>query len=167
VKRLTLVRHAKSSWSSADLSDFERPLNPRGQRDAPRMAALLASEEFSPDAIVTSPACRALTTAEVFADELGYDRSKIRLEPNIYEAPPQRIAAVINTTPESVNHLVVFGHNPGLQYLANQLLYRDEIDSLVTCGIIELKLLCDTWAQVDHDIAELVNYRYPKMFTSP
>ncbi|MDG2126305.1 MAG: histidine phosphatase family protein [Verrucomicrobiales bacterium] len=167
MKRLTLVRHAKSGWQSSDLSDFDRPLDPRGLRDAPRMAELLAAENFAPDLIISSPALRAITTAEIFASHLGYDPSTIQHKPDIYEAPPQRIAAVIHTTPDSVNHLAVFGHNPGLQYLAYQLLYRDEIHSLVTCGVIELNILCEHWSQVDHDIAELANYRSPKIFTTP
>lgn len=131
------------------------------------MADLLTGEQFSPGLIVSSPALRAITTAEIFASKFGYDPTSIQHEPNIYEAPPQRIAAVINATPDTIDHLVVVGHNPGLQYLANQLLYRDEIHSLVTCGVIELNILCDHWSQVDHDIAELANYRSPKTFTTP
>ena len=164
MKRLTLIRHAKSDWGDASLADFDRPLNKRGHRNAKFMAELLASEGFRPDWIASSSALRALTTAKVVAAAVGYPEGKIHEEPSIYEAPPSRILAVVHDTPPDVEHLCVFGHNPGMELTANRLLYQDSIDRLVTCGIVEMTLLVDEWSACDHDVAELVQYRFPKMF---
>jgi phosphohistidine phosphatase len=161
---LTLVRHAKSDWGDPSLADFDRPLNGRGERDAAFMAQLLAGEGFRPDLIVSSPARRALATARRFAQACGVPEGAVAEAPSIYEAPPSRIAAVVRETPDAVKHLAVFGHNPGLESLANRLLDRDSIDRLVTCGVVELELPDGPWSALGEECAELVRYRYPKMF---
>ncbi len=162
MKKLTLVRHAKSDWGDASLADFDRPLNLRGRTDAARVGLLLKAEGFLPDAFVSSPATRAYTTATAFAAAVGFAPAAIREAPDIYEAPPHRIAAVIRTLPDSVEHAVVFGHNPGIGMLANQLLYKEEIDGFPTCAVCELSLITESWAEVDSDVAELIRFRTPK-----
>ncbi|CAN5428350.1 phosphohistidine phosphatase SixA [soil metagenome] len=162
MKRLTLIRHAKSGGATPGLADFDRPLNERGLEDALRVGNLLAAEGFLPDAFVSSPALRALTTAQRIARQVGFDPAAIDESPDIYEAPPQRIAAVIRALPDSVEHAVVFGHNPGIGLLAEALLFRDEIDGFPTCAVCDLRLLPDSWAALDHDVAELLSFRSPK-----
>lgn len=164
MKRLTLIRHAKSSWGDPDLADFDRPLNKRGRRSVEVMGRLLASEGFSPDRMLSSPAKRALTTARGIADAIGYPVDEIVEVPEIYEAAPSRILGVIRSLPDDVGHAVLFGHNPGFGFLANELLYRDEIDRFVTCGVAELSVLPEHWAEVGPDTAALLRFRHPRMF---
>ena len=83
---LTLTRHAKSSWNHSDLSDFERPLNSRGLKNAPEMGKRLHDANYQVDIIISSSAARAVTTAELIARELDYNVQKIHLCDEIYEA---------------------------------------------------------------------------------
>ena len=76
-KKLLIIRHAKSDWNNPDLRDFDRPLNERGERNAPEMAKRLIKNDLVPQLLVSSPAVRALTTAELFAQVLGFDKKAI------------------------------------------------------------------------------------------
>ena len=122
----------------------------------------MRAEGFRPDAFISSPALRAITTAQLIAEAIGLDMAALSEAPDIYEAPPQRIAAVIRSIPDGVEHAIVFGHNPGIGMLANQLLYREEVDGFPTCTVCELTLNTESWAEVDHDVAELISFRPPK-----
>lgn len=93
MKRLTLIRHAKSNWNDPDLTDFERPLNGRGRRDAPVMALRLAEAVGAPDLWVSSPALRAITTARLFAEALSVPDTHVLLSPDIYDADLARLRA--------------------------------------------------------------------------
>src|SRR6516164_4541044 len=96
MKTLFLVRHAKSSRDDPVLPDKERPLNERGRRDAPRMGERLAKRGVKPDIIVSSPAVRALTTAELIARELDYDLRDIAVDKRLYSASADDLLAVIH-----------------------------------------------------------------------
>ena len=80
MKTLYLIRHAKSSWAEGGLSDFDRSLNKRGKRDALQMGKRLKALGVTPGVVISSPAKRAITTAQKIADELGYDRGAIVLK---------------------------------------------------------------------------------------
>ena len=86
-RTLILVRHAKSSWDSLDLPDTERPLADRGKRDAPMMGKRLAKQQGKPDLILSSPARRALTTAEIIASKLGYQTKDIVVDDRVCHRP--------------------------------------------------------------------------------
>src|SRR2546421_80442 len=101
MKTLTLARHAKSSWDDLELSDFERPLNKRGRKDAPFMGELLHSRGFRPDLIVSSPANRALTTARIIAEELEYPLDRIIVNEKLYEADSGDILNVARATDDA------------------------------------------------------------------
>lgn len=121
MKALTLIRHAMSSQDFPLLGDFQRPLNPRGRRDVPVLAQRLAGIITGPVAIVSSPATRALTTAQGFAEAFGLDDTGIRLEPAIYEASPGTLLALVNGLDDAHGQVLLFGHNPGLTDLARVL----------------------------------------------
>ena len=144
--RLVLVRHAKSDWGDASLDDHERPLNDRGMRDAPRMAARLAATGFRPDVILSSTAVRARTTAEAFAAELG---AAVSLDPELYGAPATTIleAAAATRAPA----VVVVAHDPGMSALAARL-SDDDIAHMPTCAVATF-----IWAQDDWDVAAAVD----------
>ncbi|WP_457598784.1 SixA phosphatase family protein, partial [Hydrogenimonas sp.] len=121
MKELFLFRHAKSSWDDPSLSDFDRPLNERGRRDAPLMGEHLKAMGIHLDLIVASPAKRAKKTAKIIAEKLGYDIEKIIWQENIYEASPQTLLYIVCQLPEKAKRVMLVGHNPSLTLLANQL----------------------------------------------
>ena len=104
MKTLTIIRHAKSSWEQEGLSDFERPLNERGRRDAPVMAARLKQAVGQPELLVSSPALRAITTARVFADVLGISKDSIQLQSRIYEASVGTLLQIIQGFDDQYSH---------------------------------------------------------------
>lgn len=161
MKHLSLVRHAKSSWKDASLSDFERPLNARGERDAPRMGARLAAAGFRPDRLVSSPARRAHATAVCLAAEIGYPEREIVLEPALYDASPDALLAVIRALPSDTGHAALVAHNPGLTDLSNRL-SDVHIDDIPTAGVVQLELAVEAWEQVEPRCGRLLDFDYPK-----
>lgn len=121
MKTLTLIRHAMSSQDFPLLGDFQRPLNPRGRRDVPLMAQRLAASMAGPVTLVSSPATRALTTAQGFAEAFAVDDADIHLEPGIYEASAGTLLALINELDDAAEQVLMFGHNPGFTELARVL----------------------------------------------
>lgn len=164
--RLTLVRHAKSSWKDADLPDFERPLAGRGKKDAPMMGKRLAEKGVKPDLIVTSPAKRAKKTARLLAEELGVSISSVKEEPEVYEAGVTVLLAVVRDFPDDVHHAMLVGHNPGLTELAN-LFLPEPLDDLPTAAAVSLLFPCHKWKEVESGEAKLLDYDFPKKGAAP
>jgi phosphohistidine phosphatase len=161
VKLLTLIRHAKSSWDFPELPDFDRPLNKRGQRNAPDMGKRLADLGIRPDLIVTSPARRAIDTARIIAEAVEYPSETLRQEPRIYEATPGELIRVITGLPDDCGHAFLVGHNPGLTLLANTLT-GSSIDNVPTCGVVRCVLDLDTWSKTEPGCGRLIDFDYPK-----
>lgn len=161
MRLLTLVRHAKSSWDYAELSDFERPLNERGRRDAPMMAERALKLFGKPQRLVSSPALRAITTAQVFAQILGTDPHDIVLRPRVYEASSATLLQLVQDLDDDDSHVMLFGHNPGLSQLAHWLA-RCDFDDLPTCGIAHLALTADHWRNVASRNGKLLRFTFPK-----
>jgi len=159
-KKITIIRHAKSDWGNASSRDFDRPLNKRGLRDAPEMAQLFSNRVKDADTIISSPAMRAKTTALAFASKLGKTESDIVFNPDIYHAHHDTLFKVINRLEDTTQHVLIFGHNPGLSDLAT-LLTGDEFN-LPTCAIVELKIEVEKWEEVSSCTATLLNYDFPK-----
>jgi phosphohistidine phosphatase len=158
VKRLLILRHAKSSWSDSSLDDWERPLSGRGITDAPRVGEMLRERSLVPDLIVTSDAVRARTTAEAVAKSSGYTGT-IVMEPAIYEARPDDIIAVINSLSEdSAGTVLVVGHNPGLEGVIHQL--SGEHHPMSTAAFVQLAVPIDRWAELDSSIRATVDYSW-------
>src|SRR5258706_12776815 len=138
MKKLFLVRHAKSSWDSVEMNDFDRPLNDRGEKDAPHMAKLLKHRDVVPDWMITSPANRALSTCRAFAKVLDFEKKKIVSEQKLYHAGSDTILKVLASLPEHKEEnegVLLFGHNPGITEFANDLL-NISIDDIPTCGVV-------------------------------
>jgi phosphohistidine phosphatase len=161
MKRLTLIRHAKSSWKDAFLLDMDRPLNKRGQRDAPVMGKRLAARESRPDLIISSPATRALTTAEAIAAEIEYPVEEIVVGERMYGADVAEWLQIIRGLDDSWDHVMCCGHNPGLTDLVNAL-SPYAIDNIPTCGVVELAFDTDTWTDVGRIEPTQVHFDYPK-----
>ena len=120
MKTLFLIRHAKSSWDDTTLPDKDRPLNDRGRRDAPKMGERLAKRNVKPDLILSSPAVRALRTAEIIAKKLDY-RRKIVVNEQLYAVGADDLLDVIHQLGDKVERVMLFGHNPELTELAHRL----------------------------------------------
>jgi phosphohistidine phosphatase len=149
MKTLLLMRHAKSSWKQPELTDRDRPLNKRGEKDAPKMGKLLKHEELKPERILSSTAVRACKTAEAVADKTGYKAEIIYLD-TLYMAEPAGIIDILKTIPGEVKRVLVVGHNPGMEGLV-QILSR-KVVSLPTASIAWIKLPIETWEQLDMTI---------------
>jgi phosphohistidine phosphatase len=149
MKTLALFRHAKSSWDDEKLDDHERPLAPRGRRDAPLMGKRLARRGLEPDLLLTSTAVRARETSDYLAKALGLAASRMRADRRIYLASPGDLLKVIAALDDSLGTVLLVGHNPGLTDLANRLLPSLELDNLPTAGIVAIE--CDTarWRHIE------------------
>ena len=161
MRSLTIVRHAKSSWKHHGLSDRERPLNKRGERDAPIMAKRVAEAGIRPSQIISSPAVRAWTTAKIFARELGYPAEFLQREDGLYLASLDNLLDVVATQDAGFNHLMLFGHNPGLTDFVNYLV-AGLTSNLPTSGVVSVNLECDSWMLYDRPQTELAVHDYPK-----
>lgn len=163
MKALTLIRHATSSQDFPLLGDFQRPLNPRGRRDVPVLAQRLAAAISGPVAIVSSPATRALTTAQGFAEAFGLDDTDIRLEPAIYEATPGTLLALVNRFDEQHEQVLLFGHNPGFTDLARVLSEGPlPFAEMPPCGCATFRFDgAATWAEVTPGSGRLTGWLAP------
>jgi phosphohistidine phosphatase len=146
MKTLFLVRHAKSSRDDPTLPDRERPLADRGRRDAPRMGKRLTNRDVKPDLIVSSPALRALTTAQLIADEIGYDRKNIVVDDRLYASSASGLLAVIRALDKKLDRVMLFGHNPEFTDLAHQL--SSKINDMPTCAVAEFCFDTKAWSDV-------------------
>lgn len=160
-KQLLLIRHAKSDWGSASLTDFNRPLNRRGNTNAPEMAERMVKQRIVPQLIVSSPAVRALTTAQYFAKTWHIANEDIVTEKAIYEANVKTLLGVINHLPDQFEQIALFGHNPGLTDLANYL-SNGHIYNMPTCSIVIIEFPFDSWNEISSDTGKVVLFDYPK-----
>jgi len=154
MKRLLVLRHAKSSWADTSLDDWQRPLNDRGRREAPRVGKWLRDRALVPDLIVTSDAVRARETAAAVADAAAYTR-EIVVEPSLYHATPADAIAVLKSiSNQTARTVLIVGHNPGLRDLVSRL--SGEHHDLVTAAIVELAVPIDRWSELDLTIAATI-----------
>lgn len=161
MRLLTLVRHAKSSWDDPDVPDFDRPLNARGERDAPVMARRLAKAPPPPDLLVSSPALRAIATAQAFAGAFGIAPSEIETNESIYEAEPPTLLQVVRRLPREVRHAMLIGHNPGISQAA-RLLAECPFEEMPTCAAVRLEFAVGKWSDVKPGCGKVLRYDYPK-----
>jgi len=161
MKKLFIVRHAKSSWDSPGLDDFDRPLNNRGKRNAPEMGQRLALRNVKPEALITSPAKRAAATARRIADEISFPLSEIQKEPLFYHGSISNFISVLKSVNDKISQLMIFGHNPGLTDLTNHLSGSD-IYNIPTCGIAEIDFDIASWQDLGKNVGNLISFDYPK-----
>ena len=160
MKKIYINRHAKSSWDNQQLSDFDRPLNKRGLRDAPFMAQVFADRNPGIDLIISSPANRAITTAEFFADALGIAKADIQLDERIYHASTDQLLQVINDIDDKYSNVILFGHNPGFTYIVEKI--SGDWLTMATCAIAGIGLHVDSWSAVSMNTGSLFHHDYPK-----
>jgi phosphohistidine phosphatase len=161
VKRLILFRHAKSSWKDEQSSDVDRPLAGRGKRDAPRMGKRLKARHAAPELILASHARRAIETAKLLAEELGYDAAGLEIDENLYLASPDRILRAVGRLDDELACVLLVGHNPGLTELVNRLVPDLALDNLPTSGVVAVDLNTTSWRDSATASAKLAFYDYP------
>jgi len=161
MKKIILVRHAKSDSKHPYPSDFERPLNDRGKMDAPAMAKLL--NEIHPDIqlFISSPATRAKHTAEYFAEQFGIEKKQIQFDQNLYCATSAEILKSISLVDDSLNSIAVFGHNPGITDLANHL-GKKYIPDMPTSSFAIIKINSSSWDKIEFAPGLLEHFDFPK-----
>lgn len=161
MKKLLLIRHAKSSWNDITQPDFDRPLNDRGHKDAPRMARRLLKDDVAIDAFVSSPALRALTTAEYFAEAYDVKKKNIITIPALYHPEPKVFFEIIAQLDDSLKTVAIFSHNPGTTEFVNQLT-TVRVDDMPTCGIYALKTDIKSWKDFADAEKKFWFFDYPK-----
>ncbi len=161
VKRLYLIRHAKSSWSQPGLEDFQRPLNGRGRNDGAAMAKRLGDAGIIPDLIVASPAVRTRETAQLLARGTGYSEAAIQYDPNLYLGSFSYHCRLLTAIFQQVDVLFLIGHNNTMSELAVHLSGRD-LGNMPTCGIVALEYT-EEIGFVDMDgMGRLLFFWFPK-----
>lgn len=158
MKRLILMRHAKSDWNHPGLSDHDRPLNQRGRKAAPAMGAWLIAEGFAPDWALVSSAERTQETFRLVA--LG---CPAKTEPSLYNAGADAILKVIQGADEAADTLIVIAHQPGMQEVANMLLPEWEVDEYPTAKAAILTFDAPSWFEVSWGEGRLVAEMAPKL----
>ena len=161
MKILTIVRHAKSSWKDTGLSDRKRPLNKRGERDAPDMGRRIHEHGIRPSLIITSPAKRAWATAKIIARELNYPLEFLQREDRLYLASLDEILDTIVAQDNGFNNLMIVGHNPGLTDFAN-FLVPGLTNNLPTAGVVSVEIDQDDWSLYTQPQARLLVHDWPK-----
>lgn len=160
VKHLLLVRHAQAEPPTSAQRDFERELTATGIVEACRIGKHLAGLHITPRLLITSSAHRALTTAQLLAEQLGYSPDNIRTEPLLYESSARHLMGVVNQLSEELDQVLIVSHNPTLTYVAEYLTH-EEIGTLPTCGSVYIQFESLTWEQVTGDSGKIVWFDYP------
>jgi len=159
MKKLYIIRHAKSSWDDMALDDFDRGLNKRGRKNAPMMANRLKNKGVMPDIILSSSAKRAKKTAKIIADGIGFSK-KIKFDDELYDVLPNELHKKLRAIKNKHNTAFLIGHNPELNMIAEDFI--DFNQNIVTCGILEIEFDCDSWSEIDSSNARFISYDYPK-----
>ncbi|WP_289045800.1 histidine phosphatase family protein [uncultured Olleya sp.] len=145
-KKIQFIRHAKSSWKY-DVSDKERPLKKRGVNDVVLMCKHLKTKILKPEAIFSSPANRTKSTAMLFVDNLKFNSIKIEYKNELYDFSGESVLSVLKSCDNSINTLMLFGHNYALTNLCNSL-GDISIDNVTTSGFVEIEFKQSSWKDI-------------------
>ena len=164
MKTLLIVRHGKSSWKDKSLEDKERPLKKRGKKESEYVGKLLVENELVPQLILTSDAVRATETAKIIAKTAG-NKEAVKLVPAFYMAEPQTYTDILCTLPDTVERVMIVGHNPGLEALLQFI--DGKIESLPTGSMAYLALNIKTWSELNlESVGDLVGFWEPDLESS-
>ena len=148
MKTLLIMRHAKSSWKDSSLPDHDRPLNNRGEEDAPRIGEALKKLDLTPTLILSSTAARAVQTAELVAQASGYE-GEVKRDRNLFHAGVDEFLEVLQRVSDHETTVMVVGHNPGISELVDYMTDRPEM--MTTANVAILRLSIDSWDDLDFE----------------
>jgi phosphohistidine phosphatase len=160
-KTLIIVRHAKSTWEYENISDIDRPLKLKGIRDAYDMARKTKIERLIPGIVISSPAIRALHTADIFIRVLEIKYSKLKLDERLYGTSVGVIKKVIGEQDDALKSLMIFGHNPDFSELATVLSGNDFIE-IPTCGLVKITFDSPDWKSIGSSTVKDIFIDFPK-----
>lgn len=146
MKKLLLIRHAKSSWDSPGASDFDRPLDDRGLRDAPVMARALAGRDVRPDLIFASAAKRTRETARILTE--GLNAEEFSTSESLYLASGKQILREVAGLDEKTETAMIIGHNPGMHDAVETLCGVGTVDSFPTLAVACIELPVEFWGEI-------------------
>lgn len=170
MKRLTLLRHAKSGWDDPVARDFDRPLNPRGRNAAKTMGELIGREPIGVDAVLASPAVRVSETLDIFLLHAGLDALEPRWDRRVYLASSATLLDCLRDLPDGIDHVLMAGHNPGMEDLILDLVpddgsspLRDEVEiKFPTAALATIDLAIDSWSAADLRTGTLTRFTRPR-----
>lgn len=165
MKELILIRHAKSDWANEAIKDIDRHLNDRGYADAYQLSQWYKSEFTLPDLLISSPATRAINTAYIFARTFGIPEAQVMVNGDLYESTMQDYLEIISKLDKKNNRVMLFGHNPAITNLTNELNKDLLFENVPTCGIIKIGFPYENWKEVaDKKQGQLLLNKFPKSF---
>ena len=162
MKNILLLRHAKSDWYSDAKSDFERPLNDRGKKDAPLIGLEIAKREIIPDHILSSPAKRAKQTTEAIIKNTNY-KGNVEYVDDFYFGSIYEILDVLKCLNSSVDRIMLVGHNPTWEQMAENLIDGNVEIEMSTASLISLNVSIHTWEELKFGICQFNWLLKPKM----
>ncbi len=162
MKSLFLVRHAKSSWDDYKLSDHDRPLMRVGIKKTGRIIKFLQEKQVRPDLLISSSATRAMETAKLMAKGLSYPVQDIQIESELYHASIDSIFSLLSGLSNTLDQVMIFGHNPTFTYFANQYI-KPELDNLPTSGVVRIDYNVDEWNALPLADTEVSMIVFPRM----
>jgi len=171
MKTVTLFRHAKSGEKdNPRIDDFDRPLSDRGLKAAPKMGAAMRERHLRPNLIFCSPSVRTRQTLTLASAEAWDNPPEVRFDKKLYEASAQILLKVLKDVAEDVDHVMIVGHNPGLQDLAVMLAVtrreRQQLkDKLPTAAVVTLEFDEDLWKDLQPATGHVVLYMSPNMLS--
>jgi phosphohistidine phosphatase len=160
MKELLLLRHGKSDWS-INASDFDRPLKKRGTRNAKQIGVWLSEQQLQPDLVISSPANRALSTAEIVASEMSIPVHSIQTDNRIYGADLDDLLLILSEIPSTIDRVMLVGHNPDLEELVEYFVPDIQIapdGKLVPTATLVHLQLDQEWDSIQ-DIHKVVSYK--------
>ena len=163
MKTLIFLRHAKSDWTDRTLKDFDRELNDRGVRVAPKMGGKLKEMGVKPDMVYASPAKRTTQTAELLLERMDYDLEDVDFIEDIYEASARSLMNLVNDIDDHLGTVMFIGHNPSITYLSEYLI-GEALGDVPTCSAVSIKFDIQEWKMISQGLGSLDFYVYPKQF---
>ena len=161
MKKLTLIRHAKSDWNIPELMDFDRPLNSRGKKNAPEMGIRLSKFNEKPQLIFMSASARTKETIQLLLESANWNDIDVIEKDWLYLASPQEYLKTIEKMHDEVDHLCICGHNPTITSVINHLT-GENIGNVPTCGIAIIEFDIENWRSVSENSGTMLHYDYPK-----
>jgi phosphohistidine phosphatase len=171
MKTIYLLRHAKSDWADAGLSDEERPLNERGRAAAPLMGAYMKTKRYVPDLVLCSTARRTVETFNLIKGDLA--GAAVKFEESLYLAEPRHLLERLRSLDEAVTSVLFIGHNPGIAQFAlalsaspadaaHEALHRAMREKFSTCALAVIRMTAKTWLAAKPGAGALKDFMRPK-----